>query len=55
MGYSPRVTKMILEVRNFTKIIYSLRIRIVNQSYPPNKFFGPPNKGLEVQGYRTIQ
>ena len=37
---------MMLEVNNFTKIFDSMRIRIVNQSYPPKKFFGPPIVGV---------
>ena len=34
---------MMLEVKNFTILFDSMRIRIFNQSYPPNKFFGPPH------------
>ena len=36
---------MMLEVKNFTKIFDSMRIRIVNQSYPAKKYFGPPPIG----------
>ena len=51
LGYSPRVTNMMLEVKNFTKIFDSMRIRLVNQSYPPNKFFGPPIGGVRGVTY----
>ena len=41
---------MMLEVKNFTKIFDSMMIRIVNQSYPPKKNFGPPIGGVRVVG-----
>ena len=45
---------MMLEVKNFTKIFDSMRIRIVNQSYPPKKYFGPPIGGLGGLGSPII-
>ena len=46
---------MMLEVKNFTKIFDSIRIRIVNQSYPPKKYFGPPIGGVRGVGGTSDQ
>ena len=50
MGYSPRITNMILDVNSLPKIFDSIRIRIVNQSCPPKKYFGPPIGGVRGVG-----
>ena len=47
MGYSPRITNVILEVNSFPKIVDSMGIRRVNQAYPSNKYFGPPIGGVK--------
>ena len=41
---------MMLRVKNFTQKFDSMRIRIVNQSYPPKRYFGPPIGGVRGVG-----
>ena len=44
LGYSLRITCMILEVKSSPKIFDSMGIRRINKSYPP-KILWPPNRG----------
>ena len=55
LGYSPRMTKIILKVKSLPKIFDSMEIRMANQSYPPKKYFGHPIEGVRGVGGTPYQ
>ena len=47
---------MMLKVKNFTEIFDSMRIRIVNQSYPPKNTLAPLSPlGVRVRGLGGLE
>ena len=54
-GYSPRITEVLFKVKSFINIFDSMGVRIVNQSYPQKKYFGPPIGGVRGVGGSSAQ